>query len=82
LVVAQRLLDLGAHVRAVDPHVIEEHVDSRVVHVELTAEELDAADVVVLLTDHDTFDLDAVQRRAGLVLDTRRRLVGPNVEYL
>src|SRR3954447_16059205 len=57
LVVAQRLLDLGAEVRAADPHVVEEHVDSRVVRVEPTVDELRDADAVVLLTDHDAFDL-------------------------
>jgi UDP-N-acetyl-D-glucosamine dehydrogenase len=82
LVVAQRLLALGADVRAVDPHVVDYHVDSRVVRVELTAEELTTADAVVLLTDHDAFDLALVEREAGLVLDTRRRLKGLQVEQL
>ena len=44
------------------------------VRVELTAEELAAADAVVLLTDHDEFDYDLVAERAALVLDCRRRL--------
>jgi UDP-N-acetyl-D-glucosamine dehydrogenase len=81
-VVAQRLLDLGAEVRAIDPHVVEEHVDSRVARVDLSTEELEAADAVILLTDHDAFDLDLVAGRSSLVLDTRRRLVGANVEHL
>jgi UDP-N-acetyl-D-glucosamine dehydrogenase len=82
LVIAQRLLDLGAEVRAADPHVVEEHVDSRVVRVELTPEELRGSDAIVLLTDHDTFDLDDVQRNAQYILDTRRRLSGDHVEHL
>ena len=82
MVVAERLLTLGGEVRAVDPHVVEEHVDSRVIRVELTADELHAADAVVLLTDHDSFDLDRVQRNASFVLDTRHRLEGANVEHL
>jgi UDP-N-acetyl-D-glucosamine dehydrogenase len=82
LVVAQRLLDLGAEVRAADPHVVEEHVDTRVVRVDATQHEIEAADAVVLLTDHDAFDLDAVAGQAGYVLDTRRRLSGQNVEHL
>ena len=44
--------------------------------------ELDAADAVVLVTDHDAFDLDRVAARAGYVLDTRGRISGPNVERL
>ncbi|MBV9041194.1 MAG: nucleotide sugar dehydrogenase [Acidimicrobiia bacterium] len=82
LVVAQRLLSMGAEVRAADPHVVEEHIDGRVVRVELTPGELEAADAVVLLTDHDAFDLPLVERHARWVLDTRRRLSGPTVEYL
>ena len=37
---------------------------------------------VVLLTDHDTFDLDAVSRYATYALDTRHRLRGQTVEHL
>ena len=48
-----------------------------------TAEEVAAADAVVLLADHDAFDLDLVSRSARYVLDTRHRLPpGPQVEYL
>jgi UDP-N-acetyl-D-glucosamine dehydrogenase len=85
LAVADKLLGLGAHVRAADPHVMEDHVDRRVVRVELSADELSQADAVVLLTDHDAFDLDLVAAEAGYVLDTRHRLPAgpaPTVEYL
>ena len=44
--------------------------------------EVDAADAVVLVTDHDAFDLDRVAARASYVLDTRGRISGPNVERL
>ncbi|HEV2808991.1 MAG TPA: nucleotide sugar dehydrogenase [Acidimicrobiales bacterium] len=82
LVVAERLLSLGADVRAADPHVAEGHIDTRVSRVELSEEELAAADAVVLLVDHDHFDLDAVVAHAGYVLDTRHRLSGARVEHL
>ena len=83
VVVADRLLALGAEVRAADPHVVEDHTDGRVVRVTATAEELAAADAVILLADHDAFDLELVWRSAGYVLDTRHRLrPGPQVEYL
>jgi UDP-N-acetyl-D-glucosamine dehydrogenase len=82
LVVADRLLGLGAEVRAADPHVVEGYVDSRVVRVELTAEEVAAADAVVLLTDHAAFDLEMVTADAAFVLDTRHRLHGDRVEHL
>jgi len=42
-----------------------------------------AADAVILLTDHDEFDLAAVRTHARYVLDTRRRLEpGETVEFL
>ncbi|NMO56395.1 nucleotide sugar dehydrogenase [Actinoplanes sp. TBRC 11911] len=81
--VASLLLDMGAEVRAADPHVVEDaHVDQRVVRVAATAEQIAAADAVVLLADHDAFDLDAVTAHATYVLDTRHRLSGPTVETL
>ncbi len=82
LVVADRLLALGAEVHVVDPLVAEGHVDARMARVELSAQELAGADAVVLLVDHDAFDLDLVVAHAGYVLDTRHRLSGPQVEHL
>jgi UDP-N-acetyl-D-glucosamine dehydrogenase len=81
--VAQLLLDMGAEVRAADPHVVEDaHVDQRVVMVALTEEQIADADAVVLLADHDAFDLNLVVQHARYVLDTRHRLTGPTVESL
>ena len=83
LVVADRLLNLGGDVRAADPHVVENSAASRVARVDATPDELGGADAVILLTDHDEFDYDAVARHCRLVLDTRHRLrPGPQVEYL
>ncbi|WP_030158911.1 nucleotide sugar dehydrogenase [Streptomyces sp. NRRL S-244] len=81
--ISQLLLDMGAKVRAADPHVVEGlKVDSRLVRVEPTRKELAAADVVVLLTDHDSFDYAMVTEHASFVLDCRNRLSGPTVEVL
>jgi UDP-N-acetyl-D-glucosamine dehydrogenase len=83
VVVAERLLGLGADVRAADPHVSQDHVEGQVERVDATAEEIAAADAVILLTDHDAFDLEVVRTHACYVLDTRRRLPpGDRVEYL
>jgi len=83
VVVAERLLALGAEVRVADPHVSQDHVRGQVERVDATPEELAAADAVVLLTDHDEFDLDAVGVHSRYVLDTRRRLTpGDTVEFL
>ncbi|MFI1680503.1 nucleotide sugar dehydrogenase [Streptomyces sp. NPDC020607] len=82
--VAELLLRTGAHVHAVDPHVRESvPLDTRVRRVELTEEEVAAADAVVLLTAHDDFDYDVVLRGARHVLDCQRRLrPAANVELL
>ncbi|MEV6580000.1 nucleotide sugar dehydrogenase [Streptomyces sp. NPDC051582] len=81
--ISQLLIDMGARVRAADPHVVEGlKVDSRLVRVEPTRKELAAADVVVLLTDHDAFDYAMVTEHASFVLDCRNRLSGPTVEVL
>ncbi|MQY14384.1 UDP-N-acetyl-D-glucosamine 6-dehydrogenase [Streptomyces sp. RB5] len=81
--VTRLLLDMGAEVRAADPHVVESRtLDARLIRVEPTREELAAADAVVLLTDHDAFDYRLVAEAAGLVLDCRRRLTGPGIEVL
>ena len=82
LVVVERLLAMGAEVRAADPHVLEGQLDARVERVEPTPDEVAAADAVILLTDHDRFDYDVIAT-AAYVLDTRRRLApAENVEYL
>ncbi|MGI9033382.1 MAG: nucleotide sugar dehydrogenase [Acidimicrobiales bacterium] len=81
--VADRLTVLGADVRAADPHVVEDHGGGRFTRVDATVEELSAADVVVVLSDHDEFDYTAVAQNSTYVLDTRRRLApAPNVELL
>jgi UDP-N-acetyl-D-glucosamine dehydrogenase len=70
-------------VRAADPHVVEEHINTRVQRVDVTPDELAAADAVVLLTDHDSFDFAVVAEHARFVLDTRHRLPrGAGVEFL
>ncbi|MFB6614473.1 nucleotide sugar dehydrogenase [Streptomyces sp. NPDC085524] len=81
--ISQLLIDMGAKVRAADPHVVESiAVDARLVRVEPTRKEIANADVVVLITDHDSFDYKLVAEHASYVLDCRNRLSGPNVEVL
>jgi UDP-N-acetyl-D-glucosamine dehydrogenase len=78
-----RLLADGAEVSVADPHVVERMpTDVLTRRVTLTEQELKRADAVVLVTDHDAFDYDLVTAHAALVLDTRHRLDGPNVDQL
>jgi UDP-N-acetyl-D-glucosamine dehydrogenase len=81
--VARHLQRYGADVRAADPHVLEVHGPEGVVLVDCTPAELAAADAVVLLVDHDAFDLDAVVEHSTFVFDARRALPrAPHVERL
>jgi UDP-N-acetyl-D-glucosamine dehydrogenase len=81
-VIAQRLVELGADVVAADPHVNDAHIPAGVRRVDLSAEEVAAAAAVIMLVDHDAFDLDLVQQTATYILDTRHCLSGDNVEHL
>ncbi len=79
-IIAKSLTEMGAEVRMVDPHVAGQDLPGPLV--ELTAGELQRADAVVIVTDHDAFDFDLVRDHAAYVLDTRNRLDGPTVERL
>jgi UDP-N-acetyl-D-mannosaminuronic acid dehydrogenase/UDP-N-acetyl-D-glucosamine dehydrogenase len=80
--VAKALYKLGAEVRAADPHVDSFLLPPEIEIVEPTSRELAKADAVVLLTDHDCFDYELVQKASGFVFDTRNRCRGSNVERL
>lgn len=71
--IVRRLNQLGASVRYVDPFVDEFPGASRV---DLTQEEVNRADAIVIVTDHDGLDYAMVASARCLVLDTRNRLEG------
>lgn len=79
--VVQGLSKLGADVAAVDPFTDPYMLPPGIDVVELTEQEIDAADAVVVLTDHDSFDYELVQR-ARYLFDSRNRCHGPAVEHL
>jgi UDP-N-acetyl-D-glucosamine dehydrogenase len=88
-VIAHLLRRAGAQVCVADPHVADlgSLADTLadgppVIKVDATAEEASSADAVVLVTDHDDFDLDLLATRADYFLDTRGRIQGPAVERL
>jgi UDP-N-acetyl-D-glucosamine dehydrogenase len=80
--IATRLVELGADVVAADPHVDDALVPAGVTKVVLDAAEVRRADAVVVLVDHDDFDLELVAAEASYVLDTRRCITGDAVEHL
>ena len=76
---------LGAGVAAVDPHVLQEGVVGGVEMLPLNKAVLGAADLVVIVTDHPSFDLDLVRREARRIFDARNaigRVDDPGVERL
>jgi nucleotide sugar dehydrogenase len=80
---AVHLADLGATVQFFDPYVDEWHVpgvETTKVH-DLEAG-LAACDLAILVQSHKAFDLDAITRGASLLLDTRGKIDGPQVERL
>jgi len=71
----------GAVLSYSDPHVpqfpkMREH-RFELSSVELTQKALASQDCVVLVTDHDRFDYEAIARHARLVVDTRGRYLDP-----
>lgn len=80
------LHERGASLSYSDPHVPElgghlwkNGIDLR--HVDFAGLAPGAVDCAVVITDHSTFDYDALQRIAAIVVDTRNavRQPGPNV---
>jgi UDP-N-acetyl-D-glucosamine dehydrogenase len=80
MVIAQILSSLGAEVRVADPHLAPGATGFP--QVELSVAEVELADAVVVVTDHDDFDYDMIRDHARYVLDTRNRIRGPKVESL
>ncbi|MGA2210992.1 MAG: nucleotide sugar dehydrogenase [Acidimicrobiales bacterium] len=80
--VVEQLLELGAKVHLADPLAGPSSLDDRVTRVSATVAEAAEADGVVLLTDHDAFDLEALAAASRYFLDTRHRVTGDTVEYL
>ncbi|MFV2084664.1 nucleotide sugar dehydrogenase [Micromonospora sp. LOL_021] len=71
--VAELLHLAGAQLHVVDPHLRPEQMPAFVQAVPLTVDQVEAADAVVVLADHDDIDYSLLDD-APLVLDTRRRL--------
>ena len=84
LSIIDRLRAKGANVRYHDPFVAEvsfedahtEGSDEPLVSVPLTDEELEAADCVIIVTDHSEIDYKRVCSLAPLIVDTRNALNG------
>lgn len=81
---ALRIIDLlneyGAEVQACDPFVADVQWPAHATRTDFSAEALAAADLVIVVTDHDDFDFDLLEAIASdsaantTVFDTRNRL--------
>lgn len=79
---AIRIIELlgqyGAEIAATDPFVDHARWPRDVLRIDLTEESVTAADLVILVTDHDDFDYEMLERLAAegkaTVFDTRNRL--------
>ena len=81
--VARKLMARGAVLAYHDPYVPVWSVDGTLVRrADDLDREVETADLVIFLQDHASYDLDRISRTARLILDTRGRMAGPNVERL
>jgi UDP-N-acetyl-D-glucosamine dehydrogenase len=80
--VAQLLLELGADVRAADPYVSEEMTPPGVRRVAGDGADLADADAIVLLVDHEEFDVEQLAELEAYVLDCRRVSRSADIERL
>ena len=69
--VVELLVKLGADVRVADPHVASSSIDHLVSRVTANPQEFGDADLILVLVDHDEFDMAAVTASESIVLDTR-----------
>jgi nucleotide sugar dehydrogenase len=80
--IARQLVELGAEVLVADPHVHPDLVPDGVTLVDATSDLAATCAAVVVLVDHDAFDLQSLVAGAPYVLDTRHCVEGDTVEYL
>lgn len=84
--VIELLAGYGAEVSAYDAHVSDAYWPRGVARKEVTPDALQQTDLVLVVTDHDDVDYDALENSAAElgvpILDTRRRLSGQHATIL
>jgi len=80
--IIELLTELGADISGVDDHVENHRWPAAVSRVALSAAALAEADIAILLTDHDDFDLSLLADSTTPVLDTKNKTSGRLVERL
>jgi UDP-N-acetyl-D-glucosamine dehydrogenase len=82
VILMEKLQALGADVNYNDPYVpvfpkLRDHAHFDLSSVDLTAENLQSYDCVLLATDHDEYDYSCILKNAQLIVDTRGRYLEP-----
>ena len=71
------LLQKGAKVEYSDPFIIETQktrkYDFKMKSIELNKDTINSYDLVLLATDHDSFDYDLIEKESKIIIDTRGR---------
>ena len=80
--ILQHLIRLEAKVQFSDPYidVIPElrNYDLKLSSTALDKNSLNKSDLVVLVTDHDDFDYDLIEKESKIIIDTRGRFINSN----
>ena len=80
--IVEQLQALGADVLLADPHTDASQFPDGAEVVAGDRGDLERADIVAYLVDHDEFDRDAISHAGVPVLDCRRSLKGPSIHQL
>ena len=74
LVILQELQKMGSIISFADPYILNLTIQSLSLHrVEVSKQNLQNSDCVVLVTDHDSFDYPFILKYSSLLVDTRGR---------
>ncbi len=73
LEIIDQVIHKGGIVNYNDPHIasIKTNDENKLKSIELNEQTLNNADCVVLTTNHDAFDIEFIQKHAGLIVDMR-----------
>lgn len=80
--VGELLRGLGAVVSAADPYVEDHLWPVDIFKTEFSPESLESADAVILLSEHDDFELSLLQDYTGIVFDTKGVIRGERAHSL
>tara|TARA_Y100001970_G_scaffold266245_1_gene354675 strand:- start:16783 stop:18084 length:1302 start_codon:yes stop_codon:yes gene_type:complete len=82
LKILQTLIRLEAKVQFSDPYINDipdlRNYDFKLSGIALDKNSLNKSDLVVLVTDHDDFDYDLIEKESKIIIDTRGKFINSN----